>query len=135
MAQTPPHTRQLPVGPFPPQPDELTLEMVTDDEEIHVLCVFGGPSDAGARGDPEELAPLVDNNARRIELLNSILFSFPGTPINLLRRRDRDGRQHLPGTERRAHAHAVDIGPQRGFSSATRRGCTYGNMDPIYGYR
>ena len=36
-------------------------------------------------GIRRRLAPLVDNSRRRIELLNSLLFSFPGTPDRLLR--------------------------------------------------
>ena len=65
-------------------------------------------------GIRRRLAPLVENSRRRIELLNGLLFSLPGTPGHLLRRRDRDGRQHLPRRpQRRAHADAVDGRPQR----------------------
>ena len=62
--------------------DELTLEMVTDDERDYMYFAYS--ADPRMRinvGIRRRLAPLVDNNRRRIELLNSLLFSFPGTPI------------------------------------------------------
>src|SRR5262249_39988250 len=62
--------------------DELTLEMVTNDERDYMYFAYS--ADPRMRinvGIRRRLAPLVDNNQRRIELLNSILFSFPGTPI------------------------------------------------------
>jgi maltose alpha-D-glucosyltransferase/alpha-amylase len=62
--------------------DELTLEMVTDDERDYMYLAYG--TDPRMRlnlGIRRRLAPLLDNNPRRIELMNSILFSFPGTPI------------------------------------------------------
>jgi maltose alpha-D-glucosyltransferase/alpha-amylase len=62
--------------------DELTLEMVTNEERDYMYFAYS--SDPRMRinvGIRRRLAPLVDNNRRRIELLNSLLFSFPGTPI------------------------------------------------------
>ena len=62
--------------------DELTLEMVTDDERDYMYLAYS--ADPRMRinvGIRRRLAPLMDNNRRRIELLNSLLFSFPGTPI------------------------------------------------------
>jgi maltose alpha-D-glucosyltransferase / alpha-amylase len=62
--------------------DELTLEMVTDEERDYMYFAYS--NDPRMRinvGIRRRLAPLVENNRRRIELLNSILFSFPGTPI------------------------------------------------------
>ena len=62
--------------------DELTLEMVTDDERDYMYFAYG--SDPRMRlnvGIRRRLAPLMDNNPRRIELMNSILLSFPGTPV------------------------------------------------------
>jgi maltose alpha-D-glucosyltransferase/alpha-amylase len=62
--------------------DELTLEMVTDEERDYMYREYAKDSrmrlNSGIR---RRLAPLVDNSMRRIELLNSLLFSFPGTPI------------------------------------------------------
>src|SRR5512138_2796340 len=62
--------------------DELTLEMVTDDERDYMVLAYA--RDARARlnlGIRRRLAPLVQNGRPRIELLHAILFSFPGTPF------------------------------------------------------
>ena len=82
MAQTPeiPHNCQW--GLFLRNHDELTLEMVTDEERDYMYLAYS--ADPRMRinvGIRRRLAPLVDNSRRRIELLNSLLFSFPGTPI------------------------------------------------------
>ncbi|MBU2574711.1 MAG: maltose alpha-D-glucosyltransferase [Elusimicrobia bacterium] len=62
--------------------DELTLEMVTDEERDYMYRVYA--RDAKARinlGIRRRLAPLVGNNRRKVELLNFLLFSLPGTPV------------------------------------------------------
>ena len=62
--------------------DELTLEMVTDEERDYMYRVYA--SDPRARinlGIRRRLAPLMGNNRRKIELMNILLFSMPGTPI------------------------------------------------------
>jgi maltose alpha-D-glucosyltransferase / alpha-amylase len=62
--------------------DELTLEMVTDEERDYMYKVYA--KDPKARinlGIRHRLAPLMDNDRRRIELMNSLLFSLPGTPV------------------------------------------------------
>jgi maltose alpha-D-glucosyltransferase/alpha-amylase len=62
--------------------DELTLEMVTDEERDYMYRVYA--HDVRARinlGIRRRLAPLLGNNRRKIELINSLLFSLPGTPI------------------------------------------------------
>jgi maltose alpha-D-glucosyltransferase / alpha-amylase len=82
MAQTPAIPDNCQWGLFLRNHDELTLEMVTDDERDYMYFAYS--ADPRMRinvGIRRRLAPLVDNNRRRIELLNSILLSFPGTPI------------------------------------------------------
>ena len=82
MAQTPPIPDNCQWGLFLRNHDELTLEMVTGDERDYMYFAYS--ADPRMRinvGIRRRLAPLVDNNRRRIELLNSLLFSFPGTPI------------------------------------------------------
>jgi maltose alpha-D-glucosyltransferase/alpha-amylase len=82
MAQTPeiPHTCQWAL--FLRNHDELTLEMVTNDERDYMYLAYSADSRMRINlGIRRRLATLMDNNRRRIELLNSILFSFPGTPI------------------------------------------------------
>ena len=62
--------------------DELTLEMVTDEERDYMYRVYA--TDPHARinlGIRRRLAPLLANSRRKIELLNILLFSMPGTPI------------------------------------------------------
>ncbi|WP_461099471.1 maltose alpha-D-glucosyltransferase [Spirosoma luteolum] len=62
--------------------DELTLEMVTDEERDYMYKTYA--KDPKARinlGIRHRLAPLMANNRKRIELLNSLLFSLPGTPV------------------------------------------------------
>ena len=62
--------------------DELTLEMVTDVERDYMYDEYA--RDKAARinlGIRRRLAPLVDNDRRRIELLHGLLMSLPGTPI------------------------------------------------------
>jgi maltose alpha-D-glucosyltransferase / alpha-amylase len=82
MAQTPeiPPTSQWAL--FLRNHDELTLEMVTRDERDYMYLAYSAdPRMRLNLGIRRRLAPLMDNNRRRIELLNSLLFSFPGTPI------------------------------------------------------
>jgi maltose alpha-D-glucosyltransferase/alpha-amylase len=82
MAQTPEIPSNCQWGLFLRNHDELTLEMVTNDERDYMYLAYS--ADPRMRinvGIRRRLAPLLDNNRRRIELLNSLLFSFPGTPI------------------------------------------------------
>ncbi len=62
--------------------DELTLEMVTDEERDYMWRVYA--TDPTARinlGIRRRLAPLLANSRRKVELLNILLFSMPGTPV------------------------------------------------------
>ena len=82
MAQTPPVPAGCQWGLFLRNHDELTLEMVTHDERDYMYQAYS--SDPRMRinlGIRRRLAPLMENNRQRIELLNSLLLSFPGTPI------------------------------------------------------
>ena len=125
LERTPPIPENCPQPP-PPIPttqwglflrnhDELTLEMVTDDERDYMYAEYAkDPRMKLNLGIRRRLAPLLDNGRDEIQLLHAIMFSLPGLARPLLRRRDRDGRQHLPRRpRRRAHADAVDGRPQR----------------------
>ena len=62
--------------------DELTLEMVTDEERDYMYRAYA--ADPAARinlGIRRRLAPLLGNDRRKIELMNSLLLSLPGTPV------------------------------------------------------
>ncbi len=62
--------------------DELTLEMVTDEERDYMYRVYAQDRQARINlGIRRRLAPLMGNNRRKIELMNSLLFSLPGTPV------------------------------------------------------
>ena len=81
MAQTPEIPEACQWGLFLRNHDELTLEMVTDDERDYMYFAYS--ADPRMRinvGIRRRLAPLMDNNRRRIELLNSLLLSFPARP-------------------------------------------------------
>ncbi len=82
MRRTPPIPDTCQWALFLRNHDELTLEMVTSDERDYMYLAYSqDPRMKLNVGIRRRLAPLVDNNRRRIELLNSLLFSFPGTPI------------------------------------------------------
>jgi maltose alpha-D-glucosyltransferase/alpha-amylase len=82
IAQTPDIPETCQWGLFLRNHDELTLEMVTTDERDYMYIAYSAdPRMRLNLGIRRRLAPLVDNNRRRIELLNSLLLSFPGTPI------------------------------------------------------
>lgn len=62
--------------------DELTLEMVTDEERDYMVRMYAtDPRSRINLGIRRRLAPLLENDRRKIELLHAILFSVPGTPV------------------------------------------------------
>ena len=62
--------------------DELTLEMVTDEERDYMYKVYAqNPKAKINLGIRQRLAPLLENNRRKIELMNYLLFSLPGSPV------------------------------------------------------
>ncbi|MDD5198916.1 MAG: maltose alpha-D-glucosyltransferase [Terrimicrobiaceae bacterium] len=62
--------------------DELTLEMVTDEERDYMYRLYAEEPRARINlGIRRRLAPLLGNNRRKIDLINSLLLSLPGTPI------------------------------------------------------
>jgi maltose alpha-D-glucosyltransferase/alpha-amylase len=62
--------------------DELTLEMVTDKERDYLWTTYASEQRARLNlGIRRRLAPLLERDRRRIELMNSLLFSMPGTPV------------------------------------------------------
>ena len=62
--------------------DELTLEMVTDEERDYMYRVYAHEQKMRINlGIRRRLAPLVQNDRKKMELLNGLLFSMPGTPV------------------------------------------------------
>jgi maltose alpha-D-glucosyltransferase / alpha-amylase len=82
LRRTPPIPPSCQWGLFLRNHDELTLEMVSEDERAYMNLAYArDPQTRLNVGIRRRLAPLVDNARRRIEFLNGLLFSLPGTPI------------------------------------------------------
>ena len=82
LAQTPSIPDSAQWALFLRNHDELTLEMVTDEERDYMYRAY--TQDRLARlnlGIRRRLAPLLGSDRRRIELMNGLLFSLPGTPV------------------------------------------------------
>lgn len=82
LEQTPaiPETSQWAI--FLRNHDELTLEMVTDEERDYMVGAYAADRHARVNlGIRRRLAPLMENHRGRIELMNALLFSLPGTPV------------------------------------------------------
>jgi len=61
---------------------ELTLEMVTEEERLFMYSAYTDAPEARINfGIRRRLAPLLGGNRRKIELMNALLFSLPGTPV------------------------------------------------------
>ncbi|KAA5606323.1 maltose alpha-D-glucosyltransferase [Roseospira marina] len=137
MRQTPsiPDTCQWAI--FLRNHDELTLEMVSDRERDYLYNTYAADKRARINvGIRRRLAPLLNNDRRKIELLNSLLMSLPGTPIvyygdeigmgDNIHLGDRDG-VRTP----------MQWSPDRngGFSRADPANLYLPSiMDPVYGY-
>src|SRR5215217_4325035 len=82
MAQTPSIPENCQWAMFLRNHDELTLEMVTDEERDYMWRVYANDPTARINlGIRRRLAPLLANSRRKMELLNILLFSMPGTPV------------------------------------------------------
>lgn len=82
LSQTPPIPDSCQWGLFLRNHDELTLAMITDEERDAMYSAY--TQDRQARlflGIRHRLAPLLRNDRRRIQLLNTLLFSLPGSPV------------------------------------------------------
>ncbi len=82
MEQTPDIPENCQWAMFLRNHDELTLEMVTDRERDYMWNFYAAEKKARINfGIRRRLAPLMENDRRKIELLNGLLMSMPGTPI------------------------------------------------------
>ena len=118
--------------------DELTLEMVTDRERDYLWTTYA--ADIRARinvGIRRRLAPLMDNDRRKIELLNSLLLSMPGTPVIYYGDEIGMGDNFYLG-DRNGVRTPMQWSEDRngGFSRADPAGLYLPPiMDPVYGYQ
>ena len=82
LRQTPAIPEQAQWAIFLRNHDELTLEMVTDEERDYMYRSYAYDSQARINlGIRRRLAPLLGNDRRKIELINGLLLSLPGTPV------------------------------------------------------
>jgi maltose alpha-D-glucosyltransferase/alpha-amylase len=81
-AQTPPIEESCQWAIFLRNHDELTLEMVTEEERDFMYRAYARESRMRVNlGIRRRLAPLLGNNRRAMELMNGLLLSLPGTPV------------------------------------------------------
>lgn len=82
LAQTPAIPEPCQWALFLRNHDELTLETVTDEERDYMYRVYANDPQARVNlGIRRRLAPLLGNHRRKIELMNGLLLSLPGTPV------------------------------------------------------
>jgi maltose alpha-D-glucosyltransferase / alpha-amylase len=82
LAQTPDKPESCQWALFLRNHDELTLEMVTDEERDYMYRAYAREQPMRLNlGIRRRLGPLLGNDRRRIELMNALLFSLPGTPV------------------------------------------------------
>ena len=117
--------------------DELTLEMVTDEERAFMYGVYAPKEEMKMNvGIRRRLTPLLDNDRRSLELLNSVLLALPGSPIlyygdelgmgDNIKLFDRNGVR----TPMQWNA-----GHNGGFSTASREQCFFPPIDDaVYGF-
>jgi maltose alpha-D-glucosyltransferase / alpha-amylase len=138
LAQTPEIPDGCQWGIFLRNHDELTLEMVTDEERAFMYAEYAPEPRMKANvGIRRRLAPLLDNDRRQIELLNALLLSLPGSPVlyygdelgmgDNIWLSDRDGvRTPMQWTPDR-NAGFSQCDPGRMYLPAI--------MDPVFGYQ
>jgi maltose alpha-D-glucosyltransferase / alpha-amylase len=118
--------------------DELTLEMVTDDERDYMYLAYSADPQARLNvGIRRRLAPLVGNDRRRIELLIGLLFSFPGTPVIYYGDEIGMGDNLYLGDRNGVRTPMQWTGDRNGGFSRADPARLYSPiiMDPVYGYQ
>src|SRR5947209_7007241 len=137
MQQTPAIPETCQWAMFLRNHDELTLEMVTDEERDYMYRSYA--SDQRARinlGIRRRLAPLLGNDRPRIEVMNALLFSLPGTPVIYYGDEIGMGDNVYLG-DRNGERTPMQWSPDRnaGFSSANPQKLYLPvNIDPAYHY-
>jgi len=137
IAQTPTLPEGTQWGIFLRNHDELTLEMVTDEERDYMYSEYAkDPRMKRNLGIARRLAPLLDNDRRVAELFHGLLFSLPGSPIMYYGDEIGMGDNIFLG-DRDAVRTPMQWTPDRngGFSSADFAQLYLPpSMDPVYGY-
>jgi maltose alpha-D-glucosyltransferase/alpha-amylase len=138
MRQTPPIPSTCQWALFLRNHDELTLEMVTDDERDYMYREYATDSRMKLNlGIRRRLAPLMDNDRRKLELLNSLLLTMPGTSILYYGDELGMGDNIYLGARNGVRTPMQWTGDRNaGFSQAeTARLYLPLNVDPVYGYQ
>jgi len=117
--------------------DELTLEMVTGEERDYLWTTYA--KDKRARinlGIRRRLAPLMDNDRRKIELMNALLLSMPGTPVVYYGDEIGMGDNYYLGDRDGVRTPMQWSGDRNGGFSRANPQALYlpAIMDPIYGF-
>lgn len=118
--------------------DELTLEMVTQEERDYMYREYANDPKARLNlGIRRRLAPLMNNGRRQMELLSSLLFSLPGTPIiyygdeigmgDNIHLGDRNGVRTPMQWNRDRNAGFSSVDPLKLYAPVI--------VDPVYGYQ
>jgi maltose alpha-D-glucosyltransferase/alpha-amylase len=138
MAQTPAIPATCQWGIFLRNHDELTLEMVTDEERDYMYAEYAkDPRMKANIGIRRRLAPLLDNDRNQLELFTALLLSLPGSPVlyygdeigmgDNIWLGDRDGVRTPMQWSIDRNAGFSNCDPQRLYLPL--------NMDPLYGYQ
>jgi maltose alpha-D-glucosyltransferase/alpha-amylase len=138
MAQTPEIPDNCQWGIFLRNHDELTLEMVTDEERDYMYSEYAkDPRMKANIGIRRRLAPLLDNSRDQMELFTALLFSLPGSPVlyygdeigmgDNIYLGDRDGVRTPMQWSPDRNAGFSTCDPQRLYLPVI--------MDPVYGYQ
>ncbi len=138
MSQTPPIPPNCQWGLFLRNHDELTLEMVTHDERDYMYREYAAdPRMKINIGIRRRLAPLMDNDRRKIELLNSLLFTMPGTPILYYGDELGMGDNIYLGDRNGVRTPMQWTGDRNAGFSKADTAMLYSplNVDPVYGYQ
>ena len=138
MRQTPAIPENCQWAIFLRNHDELTLEMVTDSERDYLWDFYASNKRARINlGIRRRLAPLLEHDRRRIELINSLLLSMPGTPVIYYGDEIGMGDNIFLG-DRDGVRTPMQWSPDRngGFSRADPAGLVLPPiMDPLYGFQ
>jgi maltose alpha-D-glucosyltransferase/alpha-amylase len=137
MEQTPDIPANCQWGVFLRNHDELTLEMVTDRERDYLYQTYAIDPDARLNlGICRRLAPLLDNDRHRIELMNLLLMSMPGSPVLYYGDEIGMGDNVMLGDRNGVRTPMQwNSGPNGGFSTAdTGRLFLPPVTDPVYGF-
>jgi maltose alpha-D-glucosyltransferase/alpha-amylase len=138
LRQTPDIPENCQWGLFLRNHDELTLEMVTDEERDYMYQAYAADPQMRINvGIRRRLAPLMENSRRRIELMHSLMLSFPGTPVIYYGDEIGMGDNIYLGDRNGVRTPMQWTGDRNGGFSRTDPARLYAPpiMDPVYGYQ